>query len=205
MHVILCMCIRTHAHMYMHVSVHVCARVCMHKCIQIHRNILEKTLVNQLQFYLHITCGYVRRSEAEYYNIDCLIQTKQPLHHHINLPVYGSRPSREDRMFGNLPRSAGDRDLTMTERTYCEIRQCRLLVFHFTAYRSTESEKRKQSSTIQLIMHFLTISVLQACCAVTTEYGIPSDFVRKSTASLQIKISTAQLNFSYRNVIIFWK
>ena len=33
-----------------------------------------------------------------------------------------------------------------------------------------------------------------------TEYGIPSDFVRKSTASLQIKISTAQLNFSNRNV-----
>ena len=27
----------------------------------------------------------------------------------------------------------------------------------------------------------LTISVLQACCAVTTEYGIPSNFVRKST------------------------
>ena len=49
----------------------------------------------------------------------------------------------------------------------------------------------------------LTISVLQACCAVTTEYGIPSEFVRKSTASLQIKISTAQLNFSNRNVIIF--
>ena len=49
----------------------------------------------------------------------------------------------------------------------------------------------------------LTISVLQACCAVTTEYSIPSDFVRKLTASLQIKISTAQLNFSNRNVIIF--
>ena len=42
----------------------------------------------------------------------------------------------------------------------------------------------------------LTISVLQACCAVNTEYGIPSDFVRKSTASLQIKISAAQLIFS---------
>ena len=49
----------------------------------------------------------------------------------------------------------------------------------------------------------LTISVLQACCAVTTEYGIPSNFIRKSTASLQIKISTAQLNFSNRNVMIF--
>ena len=48
----------------------------------------------------------------------------------------------------------------------------------------------------------LTISVLQACYAVTTEYGIPSKFVRKSTLSLQIKISTAQLNFSNRNVII---
>ena len=51
----------------------------------------------------------------------------------------------------------------------------------------------------------LTISVLQPCCAATTEYGIPSDFVRKLTALLQIKISTAQLNFSNRNVIIFWK
>ena len=57
-----------------------------------------------------------------------------------------------------------------------------------------------------IIMYFvftlprhLTISVLQACCAVTTEYGI----VRTSTASLQIKISTAQVNFSNRNVIIF--
>ena len=49
----------------------------------------------------------------------------------------------------------------------------------------------------------LTISVLQACCAVTTEYGIPSNSIKKSTASLQIEISTAQLNFSNRNVIIF--
>ena len=49
----------------------------------------------------------------------------------------------------------------------------------------------------------LTISVLQACCAVTTEYGIPNNFVKKSTASLQIKISIAQLNFSNRNEIIF--
>ena len=50
----------------------------------------------------------------------------------------------------------------------------------------------------------LTISVLQACCAVTTEYGITSDFVRKSTASLLIKFSTARLNFFLnRNVIIF--
>ena len=48
----------------------------------------------------------------------------------------------------------------------------------------------------------LTISV-QACCAVTTEYGIPGDFVKTSTASLQIKISTAQVNFSNRKVIIF--
>ena len=35
----------------------------------------------------------------------------------------------------------------------------------------------------------LTISVLQAYCAMTTEYGIPCDFVRKSSVSLQIKIS----------------
>ena len=42
----------------------------------------------------------------------------------------------------------------------------------------------------------LAISVLQACCTVITEYGIPSDFVRKSTELLQIKISTAQLNLS---------
>ena len=41
----------------------------------------------------------------------------------------------------------------------------------------------------------LTISVLQACCSMTTEHGIPGDFVRISTASLQIKITTAQVNF----------
>ena len=40
-----------------------------------------------------------------------------------------------------------------------------------------------------------TVSVLKPCRAVTTEYGFPSDFVRKSTASLQIKISTTQHNF----------
>ena len=39
--------------------------------------------------------------------------------------------------------------------------------------------------------HFSTV-LLQAYCAVITEYGIPSDFVRKSTALLQIKISIAQ-------------
>ena len=39
-------------------------------------------------------------------------------------------------------------------------------------------------------------AVQQAKCAV-----FPATFVRKSTASLQIKISTAQLNFSNRNVI----
>ena len=49
----------------------------------------------------------------------------------------------------------------------------------------------------------LTISVLQAYSAVITEYAIPSDSVRKSTVPLQIKISTAQLHFSNRNVIIF--
>ena len=51
----------------------------------------------------------------------------------------------------------------------------------------------------------LTISVLQACGTVITEYGIPSDFVRKSTVSLQIKILTAQLNFSNRNIVIILK
>ena len=49
----------------------------------------------------------------------------------------------------------------------------------------------------------LTISVLQAYSAVITAYAIPSDSVRKSTVPRQIKISTAQLNFSNRNVIIF--
>ena len=52
------------------------------------------------------------------------------------------------------------------------------------------------------VVGLLTISVLQAS-TLTTDYGIPSDFARKSTASLQIKISTAQLNFSNRNVIIY--
>ena len=49
----------------------------------------------------------------------------------------------------------------------------------------------------------LTISVLQTYSAVITAYAIPSDSVRKSTVPLEIKISTAQLNFSNRNVIIF--
>ena len=57
------------------------------------------------------------------------------------------------------------------------------------------------SSVTLLSVLNLTISVLQGYCAVITEYGIPSEFVRKSTASLQIKISAAQLNFSNRNVI----
>ena len=61
---------------------------------------------------------------------------------------------------------------------------------------------QKKLATKRVVLS-LTISVLQACCAVTTEYGIPSDIVRKSTASLKIKISTAQVNFSNRNVIIF--
>ena len=55
------------------------------------------------------------------------------------------------------------------------------------------------------MMFALAISVQQAYFAVITEYGIPSDFVRKSTVSLQIMISTAQLHFSNRDVIIFWK
>ena len=41
----------------------------------------------------------------------------------------------------------------------------------------------------------LTISVLQRCCAVNTETGIPSDFEIKSTVSLQIKIAAALLHF----------
>ena len=51
-----------------------------------------------------------------------------------------------------------------------------------------------------LEVFILTISVLEVYCALITEYGIPSDFVRKLTVSLQIKISTTQLNFSNRNV-----
>ena len=54
-----------------------------------------------------------------------------------------------------------------------------------------------------LANHLLTISVLLAYGAVITEYGIPSDFVRKLTPLIQIKNSTAQLNFLNRNVIIF--
>ena len=46
---------------------------------------------------------------------------------------------------------------------------------------------------------YLSISVQQP------EYGIPSDFVRKSTVSLQIKISAAQLNFLNRNVVYILK
>ena len=42
-----------------------------------------------------------------------------------------------------------------------------------------------------VIWGLLTISVQQGCCVVTTEYGISSDLVRKSTASLKIKISAA--------------
>ena len=57
--------------------------------------------------------------------------------------------------------------------------------------------------SLSIALSELTISVLQACCTVTTEYGIPGDFVKTSTASLQIKISTAQVNFSNRKVIIF--
>ena len=61
---------------------------------------------------------------------------------------------------------------------------------------------RIPKDSIQIV---LTISVLEAYCAVITEFGIPSDFVRKLVASLQIKISAAQLNFSNRNVIILRK
>ena len=53
--------------------------------------------------------------------------------------------------------------------------------------------------------NILTISILQPCCAVTTEYGIPTEFVRTSTGALQIKISAAQHIFSNRNVIYILK
>ena len=45
------------------------------------------------------------------------------------------------------------------------------------------------------VSSLLTISVLQAYCAVITEYCIPSDFVKTSTASLQIKILAAEIVF----------
>ena len=46
----------------------------------------------------------------------------------------------------------------------------------------------RTGQNINLSDRTITISVLQACCAVTTEYGIHSNFVGKLTASLQIKI-----------------
>ena len=54
--------------------------------------------------------------------------------------------------------------------------------------------KKRANGVSRTLSAILTISVLQAYCAVTTEYGIPSNFVRKLTESLQIKISTAQLH-----------
>ena len=64
-------------------------------------------------------------------------------------------------------------------------------------------DKRLLNTYCRVSFTFLTISVLQAYCAVITKYGVPSDFVRKSTASLQITFSRAQLHLSNRNVIIF--
>ena len=127
---------------------------------------------------------------------------KQPSHHHINLPVYGSRPSREDLMFGNLLRSAGDRDLTMTERTYCEIRQCRLLVFHLTAYRSTESEKRKvfnDSTHHAFLNHFSTTGLL--CCDHRVRHS--QRLYKKIHCVTSNHEFNSTTSFFNRNVIIF--
>ena len=44
---------------------------------------------------------------------------------------------------------------------------------------------------------YLTISVLKPHCVVTTEYGIPSDFVKKSSASLQIDFSSTGLDIHF--------
>ena len=41
----------------------------------------------------------------------------------------------------------------------------------------------------------LTISQMHPCCAVTTGYCIPGDFVRKSMASPHIKISATLIMF----------
>ena len=49
----------------------------------------------------------------------------------------------------------------------------------------------------------LTILVLQACCAVTTKYGIPSNFVRKLLSHFKSRFQQHNLIFSNRNVIIF--
>ena len=65
---------------------------------------------------------------------------------------------------------------------------------------------------------YLTISVLQLCCAVTTAYCcavttayccavttaycVPSNFVRNLTASFRFKISATQFNCSHRNTLM---
>ena len=52
--------------------------------------------------------------------------------------------------------------------------------------------------------HHLTISVLQSCCAVITEYRMPGNSLRKSTASLLIKTSAVvQLYFRIGTKFIF--
>ena len=91
---------------------------------------------------------------------------------------------------------------------YCKGHSCEQL---FTKFNDTEwvynrEPERRRVTSLRLwsmaTTGLLTISVLQAYCGVITVYGIPSNFVRKSTASLtSIKISTAQLNFSNRNII----
>ena len=59
----------------------------------------------------------------------------------------------------------------------------------------------KAMSLFSAVSSLLTISVLQAYCAVITEYAIPSNFVKTWTASLQIKISAALQFFEWeRNI-----
>ena len=71
---------------------------------------------------------------------------------------------------------------------------CSLLTSTDREEENDSKDKVQHILFIHVLLHLKkTISVLQACCAVTTEYGIPSDFVRKPTASLKIKISTAQV------------
>ena len=53
--------------------------------------------------------------------------------------------------------------------------------------------EQTKCAIVTKIYHFST--TVQPCCSVTTEFFILSDFEIKLTASFQIKISAAQLNF----------
>ena len=55
-----------------------------------------------------------------------------------------------------------------------------ILLLRFSSGTNPAKKDAKQNTNL----NHLTISVLQACYAVTPEYGIPSDFVRKLTVSL---------------------